>query len=40
MKIRLLIVILGVTLGLAAKWVVTTWQASNPSRPAAQSDES
>ena len=40
MKIRLLIVVLGVTLGLAAKWIVTSWESTNPSRPAVQSDDS
>ncbi|MEC9001854.1 MAG: hypothetical protein VX644_00660 [Planctomycetota bacterium] len=40
MKTRLMIVVLGVALGLTAKWIVTAWQASNPSPAAAQSDDS
>ena len=40
MKTRLLIVALGVTLGLTAKWLVNTWKASNPTSPAVQSDDS
>jgi len=39
-KTRLMIVVLGVTLGLAAKWIANAWQGSNPSAPAVQSDDS